>query len=100
MANKPPPVTCSRCGEPYSSFSHRCGAAKEEAKARRSAAASSFVGGDFYQGIEWLACWLLDNVEGETITEEQLRPWAQKAWLAHLDRKNADVDAPMRKERQ
>jgi hypothetical protein len=63
--------------------------AKEVASARRSAAACSSVGGDFYQGIEWLACWLLDNVEGETITEEQLRPWAQKAWLAHLDRKNA-----------
>jgi hypothetical protein len=52
------------------------------------ATACSSVGSDFYQGIEWLACWLLDNVEGETITEEQLRPWAQKAWLAHLDRKN------------
>jgi len=45
--------------------------------------------GDFYQGVEWLACWLLDNVEGETITEEQLRPWAQKAWFAHLDRENS-----------
>jgi len=41
MANIPPPVTCSRCSEPYSSFSHRCGAAKEEAEARRSAAACS-----------------------------------------------------------
>jgi hypothetical protein len=53
------------------------------------ATAGSSVGGEFYQGIEWLACWLLDNVEGETIAEEQLRPWAQKAWFAHLDRKNA-----------
>ena len=44
------------------------------------------VGGDFYGGIEWLACWLLDNVEGETITEEQLRPWAAKAWEAYLNR--------------
>ena len=34
---------------------------------------------DFYKGIEWFACWLLDNVEGETITEEALRPWAVKA---------------------
>ncbi len=34
---------------------------------------------DFYKGIEWFACWLLDNVEGEIITEEQLRPWAIKA---------------------
>ena len=58
------------------------------AEARQSAEACSSVGGDLYKGIEWLACWLLDNVEGETITEEQLRPWAQKAWLAHLDRKN------------
>jgi hypothetical protein len=46
------------------------------------------VGGEFYKGIEWLACWLLDNVEGETITEEQLRPWAAKAWKAHLKRQN------------
>ena len=42
------------------------------------------AGGDFYNGVEWLACWLLDNVEGETITEEQLRPWAAKAWAEHL----------------
>jgi hypothetical protein len=46
------------------------------------------VGGDFYNGIEWLACWLLDNVEGEMISEEQLRPWAAKAWEAHLKRPN------------
>ena len=49
------------------------------------------VGGDFYLGIEWMACWLLDNVEGETITEEQLRPWAAKAWAAHLKRQNSAV---------
>jgi len=42
--------------------------------------------GDFYNGMEWFACWLLDNVEGETITEEQLRPWAAKAWEQHLAR--------------
>jgi len=48
----------------------------------------SAVGGDFYNGLEWLACWLLDNVEGETITEEQLRPWAIKAWEAHLNPTN------------
>lgn len=45
------------------------------------------VGGDFYSGIEWFACWLLDNAERETITEEQLRPWAAKAWQAHVKRK-------------
>jgi hypothetical protein len=39
-----------------------------------------------YKGIEWLACWMLDNVEGEEVTEEQLRPWAVKAWEAHLKR--------------
>lgn len=48
---------------------------------------------DFYNGIEWLACWLLDNVEGETITEEQLRPWAAKAWAEHLKRHNEKVSA-------
>jgi hypothetical protein len=41
MANAPPPATCSRCGEPYSSFSHRCGAAKEEASSPLDAAACS-----------------------------------------------------------
>lgn len=47
--------------------------------------------GQFYKGIEWLACWLLDNVEGETVTEEQLRPWAIQAWKEHLKRANAEV---------
>lgn len=41
---------------------------------------------DFYNGIEWFACWLLDHREGETITEEQLRPWAVEAWKLHLDK--------------
>ena len=47
------------------------------------------VGDNFYSGIEWLACWLLDNCEGEEITEEQLRPWAAKAREAHVFRHNA-----------
>jgi hypothetical protein len=51
------------------------------------------VGGDLYNGIEWLACWLLDNAEGETITEEQLRPWAARAWAAHLKRQNKKTDS-------
>lgn len=42
------------------------------------------INGDFYNGIEWFACWLLDNAEGEIITEEKLRPWAIKAWKAKL----------------
>jgi hypothetical protein len=46
------------------------------------------VGGDFYNGLEWFACWLLDNKEGETITEELLRPWAYEAWQAHLKKQN------------
>lgn len=58
-----------------------------------TAPACSAVGGDFYKGVEWLACWLLDNAEGETITEEQLRPWAVKAWEAHLKRQNAPHEA-------
>lgn len=48
----------------------------------------SAVAGDFYNGLEWFACWLLDHAEGETITEELLRPWAYEAWKAHLIRQN------------
>lgn len=40
------------------------------------------VGGDFYNGIEWLACWLLDHAEGEVVSEERLRAWAVEAWKA------------------
>jgi len=36
---------------------------------------------DIYRGIEYFACWLLDNREGETVTEELLRQWASEAWL-------------------
>lgn len=42
--------------------------------------------GQFYNGIEWLACWLLDNTEGETITEQQLRTWATEAWLQYANK--------------
>lgn len=59
----------------------------------QSESPGSAVGGDFYNGIEWLACWLLDNAEGETITEEQLRPWAAKAWAEHLKRQNTERTA-------
>ena len=47
------------------------------------------VSGDFYGGIEWFACWLLDYAEGETIAEEQLRPWAVRAWKKHFQRNKA-----------
>jgi hypothetical protein len=43
---------------------------------------------DIYNGIEWFACWLLDNVEGEIITEEMLRPWAIEAWEEYNKYKN------------
>lgn len=66
-----------------------------EAATRRSAPRGCCaVGGDFYNGVEWLACWLLDNREGEEITEEQLRGWAIEAWKAHLKRHNAKVERP------
>lgn len=63
--------------------------AKQNRPRRFAGARGYAVGGDCRNGIEWLACWLLDNVEGEIITEEQLRPWAVKAWRAHLKRHNA-----------
>ena len=53
------------------------------------AATCSAVGGEFYNGLEWFACWLLDHKEGDTITEELLRPWAYEAWKEHLVRQNA-----------
>lgn len=62
-------------------------AKKSASKTTRSAARRSLQDvvrpreKNFYRGVEYFACWLLDNVEGETITEEQLRPWAQQAWL-------------------
>ena len=46
------------------------------------------IGDQFYEGVEWLACWLLDNCEGEEIAEEQLRPWAARAWEARVSRHN------------
>ena len=57
------------------------------------AATCSAVGGEFYNGLEWFACWLLDHKEGDTITEELLRPWAYEAWKEHLVRQNATVEA-------
>ena len=46
-------------------------------------------GGDFCSGIEWFGGWLVDNAEGETITEELLAMWASKAWQAHAEKQNA-----------
>lgn len=51
--------------------------------------------GEFYLGIEWLACWMLDHVEGETVTEELLREWATKAWREGKKRQNEKLsDCP------
>ncbi len=68
-----PPFGTSR-----TAFCTACGKACEERGADKSA------GDGFYGGIEWFACWLLDHAEGETISEEQLRPWAVQAWREHL----------------
>lgn len=43
----------------------------------------------FYLGVEWLACWMLDNVEGEIVSEEKLREWAGRAWARHILSQNA-----------
>lgn len=48
----------------------------------------SVVGGEFYNGIEWMASWMLDNVEGEQVDEITLRQWAVNAWLLHLEKQN------------
>ena len=78
-------ILCLDCGLPISD--HAC-------PLFVSIAPPVTVGSDFYNGIEWLACWLLDHAEGETITEEQLRPWAVAAWADHLKRANAPGDRP------
>jgi len=45
MANKPPPVTCVRCGGPYSSYGHTCEAAQGPAPSPLDAATcSAFTG--------------------------------------------------------
>lgn len=67
-------------------------------QAHSPAPAGSDVGGNFYNGIEWLACWLLDHAEGETITEEQLRSWAVEAWREHLKRQNDPDERPGEKQ--
>jgi len=43
MANKPPPVKCTRCGEPYSSYGHQCKTVKEEAPSQLDAASCSEI---------------------------------------------------------
>ncbi len=48
----------------------------------------SAVGGEFYNGLEWLGAWLVDHAEGETITEELVRCLACEAWREHLKRQN------------
>lgn len=58
------------------------------AKALPSSSGSVQVGGDFYNGVEWLAAWMVDNVEGHEVGEEELREWAAKAWLQHVEKQN------------
>lgn len=82
---------CVVCGVPWP-----CDAARQFIPAPAPGvgeAGQKEIGSDFYKGMEWFACWLLDNVEGETITEEQLRPWAVKAWQEHLKRMNPESEA-------
>lgn len=50
-------------------------------------------GGEFCSGIEWFGGWLVDNAEGETITEELLAMWAGKAWQAHVEKQNTPDQA-------
>ena len=59
---------------------------KRNAAARSSVARGSAIGGEFYNGMEWLAAWLVDHAEGETVTEELARRWAIEAWQEHVRR--------------
>jgi hypothetical protein len=42
-----------------------------------------FDSGSYDEGIGWFAAWLVDNAEGEVITEEMLLLWASKATIEH-----------------
>ncbi len=44
----------------------------------------------FYLGVEWLACWMLDNVEGEIVSDEKLQEWAGRAWARHILSQNSN----------
>jgi len=57
---------------------------------------SKRVGSDFYNGIEWMAAWMVDNVEGEEVDELTLRQWAIDAWLLHLE--NTEMMGASRKD--
>ena len=57
-------------------------------KALPSSTGSLAKGGDFYNGIEWMAAWMVDNVEGHEVAEEKLCEWAAKAWLQHIKKQN------------
>ena len=57
-------------------------------KALPSSTGSLAKGGDFYNGIEWMAAWMVDNVEGHVVAEEKLCGWAAKAWLQHIKKQN------------
>ena len=56
------------------------------AKVVDAGSSGSAIGCEFYNGMEWLAAWLVDHAEGETVTEELARQWAVEAWQEHVRR--------------
>jgi len=65
---------------------------KPATKALPSSTGSLAKGGDFYNGIEWMAAWMVDNVEVQKVSEEKLRVWATKAWLQHIEKQNGELN--------
>lgn len=43
---------------------------------------------NFARGLVWFAAWLLDNVEGDTVTEESLQQWGTEALREREKRQN------------
>ena len=64
-------------------------------KARSVHRACSGATKDFYRGIESFAAWLVDNAEGETVTEELVLIWATKAWREGKKRQNVKDHSPI-----
>ena len=54
---------------------------------------------EFYLGVEWLGAWLVDHVEGGTVTEELVVEWCSQAWAKHILRQNEQDEPQERSER-
>lgn len=74
-------------------------AKKQDVGVATDSALTSGSAASFFEGLTWMAAWLVDHCEGETVEELLVLKWADDALKEHKKRQNT-TDEPLPKQQR